>query len=76
MVLDYHLTPRTIIGLMRYSLHPKAAEHCALLLTVAGLADPDSWHGERLRDAVIELLDDDAERFERLRADAEQIGFA
>jgi hypothetical protein len=66
MVLDYRLSPRAIVSLMRISLHPKSAEHCALLLTVAGLADPDAWHGERLREAVIELLDDFAERFERL----------
>jgi hypothetical protein len=49
MIETNRLSPRSVISVMRYSSHPKAAEDCALLLLVAGMADPEAWHGERRR---------------------------
>ena len=69
MVLDYKLTPQTIISLMRYSLHERAAEHCAIILLAGAIvendANPEAWSGSAMQAAVRELVDDDAERFER-----------
>jgi hypothetical protein len=72
MIEAGELDARTVLSILRVSIHPEVAAHACVLLVAAGYAEPDTWASSGLKAAAVALCSDDEAIFEGCRAFAER----